>query len=66
MTTITNEAGTEIDFEAAAQLMDDEIRERLHMYYDARDEADFFHAYCQKHREQFGEEFEPNKRSPNW
>lgn len=66
MTTITNSAGTEIDFEAAVNIMDDTIRERLHMEMTPCSEEEFFRAYCDAHRAAFGEEFEPNKYNPVW
>jgi hypothetical protein len=67
MTTITNAAGTEIDFDAAVNLMDDEIREAVHDALPAdATEADFFRAYCEAHRSLTCEEFEPNKRNPVW
>ena len=65
MSTITNAAGKEIDFSAACALMDKEISDTLD---DADIETDqaFFDAYCDKHREKFGDEFEPNKPNPVW
>jgi len=71
---ITNQAGTEIDFDAAVELMDDDLRERLHngdgdptgSNDRPGDEQEFFKWYCRLHRERFGEEFEPNKANPTW
>ena len=51
--------GHEIDFEAAVNLMDDEIRERLHGEMAPCDEQDFIDAYIKAHAEKFdGEEFQ--------
>lgn len=48
--------GNEIDFEAAVELMDDEIREALHAEgYET--EQEFFTAYEKAHAEKYGEEF---------
>lgn len=74
MRTITNAAGTEIDFDAAVQLMDDDIREAIH-FGDGDptgsndrpgSEQQFFEWYSRLHAEKFGVEFEPNKRNPVW
>lgn len=48
---------TQIDFEAAVNLMDDEIREALHMELAPCTEQEFFDAYCKAHEEKYGEEF---------
>ena len=62
-TTVTNKNGTEINFEAAVMLMDDDIREEL-----AREgyetEQDFFSAYEIAHEKAFGEEWELSKVNP--
>lgn len=60
--TITNTWGTEIDFTAAATLMDDEIREEIAGTVDT--EQEFFDAYCKAHEEKYGEEFELAKANP--
>jgi hypothetical protein len=74
MTTITNAHGVDIDFDAANNLMDRDLCERLHAGdgdpTGSNDrpgsEQQFFEWYCRLHREAFGEEFEPNKRNPVW
>ena len=50
--------GTEIDFDAAVNLMDDEIRERLHDR-GIEAEQEFLKAYAAEHEAAFGEEFAP-------
>jgi hypothetical protein len=55
MTKITHN-GHQYDMDAAANLMDDEIREELHARGFDSEQA-FFDAYCKRHAEVFGEEF---------
>lgn len=52
MTTTTSQ------LEAAAKLMDDELREQLHAKLAPCTEQEFLAAYIQAHREKFGEEFQ--------
>jgi hypothetical protein len=68
MTKITNAAGREIDFEAAAALMDIDVAGSVDHgeHGDGQTEQEFFDAYCEAHRARFGEEFEPNKANPVW
>lgn len=47
----------QVDFEAAVNLMDDEIREALHAELAPCTEQEFFDAYCKAHEEKYGEEF---------
>ena len=52
--------GNDVNFEAAANLMDDELREELHMELAPCSEQEFFDAYAMAHAEKFGgEEFAP-------
>lgn len=60
--TVINTWGTEINFEAAVALMDDEIREEIAGTVDA--EQEFFDAYCKAHEAKFGEGFECAKKNP--
>lgn len=50
-------AGRQVDFEAAVNLMDDEIRERLHGEMAPCSEQEFADAYCREHEAKFGEAF---------
>ena len=62
---VLNNHGREIDFEAAVQLMDDEIREALHAEgYET--EQEFFAAYEKAHEAKYGEEWELSKANPVW
>ena len=47
-----------VDFEAAAMLMDDEIREELNSELAPCGEQEFIDAYAKAHAEKYGEEFE--------
>lgn len=50
--------GQTIDFDAAVNLMDDDIREELHAKMAPCTEQEFLDAYIQAHAEKFaGEEF---------
>ena len=49
-----------VDFDAAVQLMDNEIREELHRKLAPCTDQEFIDAYIQRHREKFGEEFTIN------
>lgn len=64
-TLIENECGRKIDFDAASDAMDQGIADSLD-HGDGMTVRAFFSVYCAKHREKFGEEFEPNKPNPVW
>ena len=64
MTTITNEFGVEINFDAAVNFMDDEIREILHEEIAPCTDQEFFDAYCKAHEDKFDEEWELAKENP--
>ena len=50
--------GYEVDFDACTIMMDDEIREELHMELAPCTEQEFLNAYVERHAEKFGEEFQ--------
>ena len=52
--------GKRVDFEAAAQLMDDEVREKVHSDLAPCSEQEFADAYCREHAQKFGEPFQVN------
>lgn len=62
--TVKNESGKEVDYEEAVNLMDDDIREELHMELAPCSNQEFFDAYCARHLETFGESFEFAKENP--
>lgn len=59
---VINMNGTEIDYDAAVELMDDEIRESICGTVDS--EQEFFTAYEKAHAEKYGEEWELSKENP--
>lgn len=63
---VINKSGTQINYDAAVQLMDDEIREELHAELAPCTEQEFFTAYEAAHAEKFGEEWELSKENPCW
>ena len=65
MSKVTNEHGRELYFEAAVQLMDDELREELHSE-GIETEQEFFDAYCAAHERKYGEPWELAKPNPTW
>lgn len=50
--------GSEIDFDAAVNLMDDEIREEIHAELAPCDDQEFLDAYVDRHAEKYGEDFQ--------
>ena len=61
---VTNMNGTEINYEAAVELMDDEICESLNFELSPCTEQEFFTAYENAHAEKYGEEWELSKENP--
>lgn len=66
MTKVANQYGKEIDFEAAINIADREICEKLHFELAPCSEQKFFDAYCEAHEAKYGEDFEPNKLNGQW
>lgn len=64
MTIVINNCGTEIDFDAAVNLMDDDIRETVHNELAPCTEQEFFTAYEKAHAAKYGEEWECSKANP--
>lgn len=50
--------GKECDYDACVNMMDDDLREKLHMELAPCSEQEFLDAYCKRHKEKFGAEFE--------
>ena len=64
---VKNSYGVELDFEAALQFMDDEIRENLSAEMAPCSEQEFFDAYEKEHEKKFPEEpWELSKANPQW
>ena len=62
MPKVIQENGSNVDFDAAINLMDDDTREELHAecnhYPIELTDQEFFNAYCYAHKEKFnGEDF---------
>lgn len=66
MIEVRNSWNKPIDYEEAVTLMDDEIREELHMEMAPCTEQEFFEAYAKAHEEKFGEEWELDKKNPTY
>ena len=64
MTMVINSCGTEIYYNVAEAMMDDEIRERLHNELAPCTEQAFFDAYAAAHKEQFGEDWILDTENP--
>ena len=64
MANVINKNGTEINFDAAVTLMDDDIREDLSMELSPCTDQEFFSAYEARHEAKYGEEWELSKTSP--
>ena len=63
---VINAHGKEIDFDAAVNIMDDDLREKIHAELAPCTDQEFFDAYAKAHLKKFSEEFEPNKTNPVW
>ena len=61
---VINMNGTEINYDAAVDLMDDEICESLNFEIAPCTEQEFFTAYEKAHAEKYGEEWELSKENP--
>jgi len=61
MTKVIQDSGPDVDFDAAVNLMDDDICESLHaeLNYSFTELTDqeLFNAYCYAHKEKFNEDF---------
>lgn len=56
--TIKTAQNNTVDYDAAASLMDDDLRETLSSNWDhGWDPQRFFNEYCEAHAEKFGETF---------
>ena len=56
--------GQDIDFEAAVNIMDDELREQVNAELAPCTNQEFFERYEELHEEKFGEEFAPYTGEP--
>ena len=64
MTTVKNYWDNQINYDAAVEMMDDEIREELAYEIAPCTDQEFFDAYCELHKKKFREEFCLNEENP--
>lgn len=62
--TVTNSWGVAVDFKVAVNMMDDGIREKLHMDLAPCTQQEFFDKYAEEHETVYGEEWELDKEHP--
>ena len=62
--TVKNNYGVEIEWNAAVNLMDDDLREELSADLAPCTEQEFFEAYAKSHDNKFGEAWELAKDNP--
>lgn len=63
---VINKNGYELNYNAAAKMMDDDLREELCLQLAPCTAQEFFAAYEAAHAEKFGEEWELSKENPCW
>lgn len=63
---VKNMNGITLDYDQAANLMDDDIRETLHTMMAPCSEQEFFSAYEKAHQKKYGKEWELSKENPTW
>ena len=63
---IINSAGASIDYTAAVELMDDDIREAVAADLAPCTDQEFFAEYCKRHAVKFGEPWELDKSNPTY
>ena len=61
MKMVINKNGTEINYEAAEMMMDDDLREEIHHSLAPCSPQLFFDTYCREH-----EKWELSKENPVW
>jgi len=66
MIKVVNKSDKELDFEAAVEYMDDEIREELHSELAPCPEQEFFTAYEEAHKNKFGKKWFLSESNPQW
>lgn len=66
MTIVINSNGTAINYDAAVELMDDNLREEVAADLAPCTEQEFFAEYCKRHDAKFGETWELDKSNPTY
>jgi hypothetical protein len=65
-TDVINQNGTEINFDTAVELMDNYLREQLHIRQEWASKQEFFTAYESAHLQKYGTEWELSKANPTY
>lgn len=66
MSKVYNQHGVVLDFEAAVQRMDTDIREEVHRLIAPCTDQQFFNKYCVLHKRHYGETFFLDEWNPVW
>lgn len=66
MPIVINSNGTSIDYDAAIELMADDIREAVAADLAPCTDQEFFIEYCKRHAVKFGEPWELDKSNPTY
>ena len=66
MTMVINSNGTSIDYDAAVELMDNDLREEVAADPAPCTEQEFFTEYCKQHAVKFGAPWELDKSNPTY
>lgn len=66
MTMVINSNGTAINYDAAVELMDDDLREEVAADLAPCTEQEFFAEYCKRHAIKYGEPWELDKSNPTY
>ena len=64
MTKVINNYGVAVDYDAAVELMDDELRGEVAADLAPCTDQEFFAEYCKRHEAKYGEEFELDAENP--
>ena len=66
MTIVINSNDASIDYDAAVELMDDNLREEVAADLAPCTEQEFFTEYCKRHAAKFGAPWELDKSNPTY
>jgi len=63
---VTNKSGHKVDFDAAVEYMDEDLREKIHSKLSPCTEQEFFTAYEKAHADLFGCDWFLSECNPTW
>lgn len=63
---VTNSYGIEILYDAAANLMEGDLREEIHGEIAPYTKQEFFDEYCKRYKERYGEPWELDTAHPQY